>query len=80
MKDGTALEFLLDVLSTLKKEKGGQVPPSVIKKAGHEFVPSINQRQMEDNLLKSFGFKQNYCGPKKKVFLNYTPCARISPV
>jgi hypothetical protein len=59
VKDGTALEFLLDVLSTLKKEKGGQVLVSVIKKSGlesrlMEFFPSINQQQTEENLAKTF--------------------------
>ena len=48
MKDGIALEFLLDLLSTLKAEKGGNFVVNVIKKSGVEsrlleFFPGNNQ-------------------------------------
>lgn len=59
VKDGTALEFLLEMLSTLKAEKGGTSVINVIKKSGiesrlMEFFPSINQQQTEDNFAKTF--------------------------
>ena len=56
-KDGTSLEFLLDLLSTLKSEKGGASVVNVIKKSGlesrlMEFFPSSNQQ--EDNFARMF--------------------------
>lgn len=59
VKDGTALEFLLDLLSTLKTEKGSAVVLAVIKKSGiesrlMEFFPSNNQQQTEENFSKTF--------------------------
>jgi len=59
VKDGAALEFLLETMSTLKTEKGGNVVINVIKKSGlegrlMEFFPSINQQQTEENFLKTF--------------------------
>lgn len=56
MKDGTALEFLLELLSTLKSEKGGTSVINIIKKAGVEqrlveFFPSNNQQQTEENVM-----------------------------
>jgi hypothetical protein len=46
VKDGTALEFLLDLLSTLKSEKGGPAVVTVVKKSGvearlMEFFPTV---------------------------------------
>ena len=48
VKDGIALEFLLDLLVTLKAEKGGTAVVNVIKKSGVEsrlleFFPGTNQ-------------------------------------
>jgi len=62
VKDGTALEFLMDLLSTLKSEKGGSAVTTVIKKSGAEnrlmeFFPSSNQQQTEENFAKSFHAK-----------------------
>jgi hypothetical protein len=59
VKDGTALEFLLDLLSTLKSEKGGPAVVTVVKKSGvearlMEFFPTVNQQQTEDNFCKTF--------------------------
>ena len=59
VKDGLALEFLLDLLSTLKTEKGGTAVVNVVKKSGiesrlMEFFPSVNQQQTEDNFSKTF--------------------------
>ena len=59
MKDGLALEFLLELLSTLKTEKGGTAVVNVVKKSGTEsrlmeFFPSVNQQQTEDNFSKTF--------------------------
>lgn len=59
VKDGTALEFLLVLLSTLKSEKGGAAVTNVIKKSGAEnrlmdFFPSVNQQQTEENFQKTF--------------------------
>ena len=59
MKDGTALEFLLVLLSTLKSEKGGAAVTNVIKKSGAEnrlmdFFPSVNQQQTEENFQRVF--------------------------
>jgi len=59
VKDGLALEFLLELLSTLKTEKGGTAVVNVVKKSGiesrlMEFFPSVNQQQTEDNFSKTF--------------------------
>jgi len=59
VKDGLALEFLLELLSTLKTEKGGTAVVNVVKKSGTEsrlmeFFPSVNQQQTEDNFSKTF--------------------------
>ena len=59
VKDGTALEFFLETLSTLKTEKGGAMVVNVIKKSGlegrlMEFFPSVNQQQTEENFIKTF--------------------------
>ena len=35
VKDGTALEFLLETMATLKTEKGGPMVVNVIKKSGN---------------------------------------------
>ena len=58
-KDGTSLEFLLEMLSTLKQEKGGAAVVNVIKKAGlesrmMEFFPANNQQQTDENLARTF--------------------------
>lgn len=59
VKDGTALDFLLELLCTLKAEKGGSAVTNVIKKSGVEqrlmdFFPSSNQQQTEENFSKTF--------------------------
>ena len=59
VKDGTALGFLLELLSTLKSEKGGPAVTAVIKKSGAEnrlmeFFPSNNQQQTEENFKRVF--------------------------
>ena len=59
VKDGTALQFLLELLCTLKSEKGGAAVTAVIKKSGAEnrlmeFFPSNNQQQTEDNFKRVF--------------------------
>jgi len=59
VKDGTALEFLMELLITLKSEKGGAAVTTVIKKSGAEnrlmeFFPSVNQQQTEENFAKCF--------------------------
>jgi len=59
VKDNTALEFLLELLVTLKAEKGGQVVINMIKKSGletrlMEFFPANNQQQTEENFVKTF--------------------------
>jgi len=62
VKDGTALEFLMEVLCTLKSEKGGAAVTTMIKKSGAEnrlmeFFPSANQQQTEENFAKTFAKK-----------------------
>jgi len=62
VKDGTALEFLLELLCTLKSEKGGLAVSNVIKKSGVEnrlmdFFPSNNQQQTEENFKRVFASK-----------------------
>lgn len=59
IKDGTALDFLLELLCTLKSEKGGAAVTTVIKKSGAEnrlmeFFPASNQQQTEENFAKTF--------------------------
>lgn len=59
VKDGTALEFLLETLSTLKKEKGGAAVVTAVKKSGlnsrlMEFFPSNNAQQTDENFTKTF--------------------------
>lgn len=59
VKDGTALEFLMELLSTLKQEKGGQAVTILIKKSGVEnrlmdFFPATNRQKTEENFAKSF--------------------------
>lgn len=59
VKDGTALEFLLETMATLKTEKGGTMVVNVVKKSGLEgrlmdFFPSVNQQQTEENFKKTF--------------------------
>lgn len=62
VKDGTALKFLLELLCTLKSEKGGATVTNVIKKSGAEnrlmdFFPSNNQQQTEENFKRVFASK-----------------------
>jgi hypothetical protein len=38
VKDGTALEFFLETMSTLKVEKGGPMVVNVVKKSGKKFI------------------------------------------
>lgn len=62
VKDGTALDFLMDVLSTLKLEKGGAAVTTLVKKSGAdnrlmEFFPSTNHQQTEENFAKAFQSK-----------------------
>ena len=57
VKDGTALEFLLELLSTLKQEKGGQAVTILIKKSGVEnrlmdFFPATNRQKTEEIVQK----------------------------
>lgn len=59
VKDGTALEFLLEFLTTLKAEKGGTSLVNMIKKSGLEtrlmdFFPITNHQQTEDNFARTF--------------------------
>ena len=62
VKDGLALEFLLECLSTLKAQSqkgGGAAVVNVIKKSGMEtrlmeFFPANNQQQTEENFAKTF--------------------------
>jgi len=59
VKDGTALDFLMELLSTLKQEKGGQAVTTLIKKSGVEnrlmdFFPPTNRQKTEENFAKSF--------------------------
>lgn len=59
VKDGLALNFFLDTLTTLKSEKGGAAVSNVIKKSGlesrlMEFFPPVSQQQTEDNFVKTF--------------------------
>nr|ACO10382.1 extra bases [Caligus rogercresseyi] len=59
VKDGTALEFLLEILSTLKSEKGGPAVINIIKKSGMEanlmaFFPAHNQSQTKEHFAKTF--------------------------
>merc|ERR1712111_28284 len=58
-KDGLALNFFLDILTTLKAEKGSAAVTTTIKKSGldsrlMEFFPPINQQQTEENFAKTF--------------------------
>ena len=59
VKDGLALNFFLEILSTLKAEKGSAAVTTTIKKSGldsrlMEFFPPINQQQTEENFAKTF--------------------------
>jgi len=59
VKDGLALNFFLETLSTLKAEKGSQAVSTLIKKSGlesrlMEFFPPLNQQQTEENFVKTF--------------------------
>ena len=59
VKDGLALNFFLDILTTLKAEKGSAAVTTTIKKSGldsrlMEFFPPINQQQTEENFAKTF--------------------------
>jgi len=62
VKDGMALKFFLDLLASLKSEKGGSAVSVVIKKSGLEsrlmdFFPPTNQQQTEENFVKTFNEK-----------------------
>ena len=62
VKDGLALNFFLEILTTLKGEKGSQGVSTIIKKSGLEaklmdFFPPINQQQTEENFAKVFSEK-----------------------
>jgi len=59
VKDGLAINFFLDVLVTLKAEKGGAAVSTIVKKSGLEsklieFFPPTNQQQTEENFAKVF--------------------------
>jgi len=63
VKDGTALEFLLETMATLKTEKGGAMVVNVIKKSGnshlYDFINSVlffflKQFSSDYNPLASF--------------------------
>lgn len=53
------MEFFLDMLSTLKSEKGGASVINIIKKSGldariSDFFPSSNHQQGDENISKTF--------------------------
>ena len=53
------MNFFLDILTTLKAEKGSAAVTTTIKKSGldsrlMEFFPPINQQQTEENFAKTF--------------------------
>jgi len=59
VKDGMALEFLMELLGILKQEKGSAAVTTVIKKSGAEnrlmeFFPATSQQQTEENFAKAF--------------------------
>merc|ERR1712029_810643 len=79
VKDGTALQFLLELLCTLKAEKGGAAVTAVIKKSGAEnrlmeFFPSNNQQQTEENFRRVFAEKDL---PEVVAFRNQVAAANI---
>ena len=56
------MNFFLEILTTLKGEKGSQGVSTIIKKSGLEsklmdFFPPINQQQTEENFAKVFSEK-----------------------
>jgi len=62
VKDGLALSFFLDVLVTMKAEKGSAAVSAIIKKSGIDahlinFFPPTNQQQSEENFAKVFNEK-----------------------
>nr|ACO14947.1 extra bases [Caligus clemensi] len=62
IKDGTALEFLLVVLDTLKTQKGSPSVVSIIKKSGIgwkllELFPAHDEQVTKDNFVKTFSGK-----------------------
>merc|ERR1711992_232751 len=79
VKDGTALGFLLELLSTLKSEKGGPAVTAVIKKSGAEnrlmeFFPSNNQQQTEENFKRVFADRDL---PEVVAFRNQVAAANV---
>jgi len=79
VKDGTALQFLLELLCTLKAEKGGAAVTAVIKKSGAEnrlmeFFPSNNQQQTEENFKRVFADRDL---PEVVAFRNQVAAANI---
>jgi len=79
VKDGTALQFLLELLCTLKSEKGGAAVTAVIKKSGAEnrlmeFFPSNNQQQTEDNFKRVFAERDL---PEVVAFRNQVAAANM---
>merc|ERR1712088_962873 len=80
VKDGMALKFFMDVLSTLKDEKGGNAVTTVIKRSGiesrlMEFFPPTGNQQTEENFFKTFKernlgevviFRKNYAAAESR--------------
>lgn len=62
VKDGLALNFFLNVLVTIKSEKGGAAVLAIVKKSGLDdklinFFPATNQQQTDENFAKVFNEK-----------------------
>merc|ERR1711992_310664 len=80
VKDGMALKFFMDVLATLKDEKGGNAVTTVIKRSGiesrlMEFFPPTGNQQTEENFIKTFKernlgevvtFRKNYAAAESR--------------
>merc|ERR1712156_453102 len=80
VKDGMALKFFMDVLATLKDEKGGNAVTTVIKRSGiesrlMEFFPPTGNQQTEENFIKTFKernlgevvtFRKNYAATESR--------------
>ena len=62
VKDGLAINFFLNVLVTIKAEKGGAAVLATVKKSGLDdklinFFPATNQQQTDENFAKVFNEK-----------------------
>jgi len=81
VKDGMALKFFMDVLTTLKDEKGGNAVTTVVKRSGidsrlMEFFPPTGNQQTEENFIKTFkernlgevvNFRKNYAAAESRT-------------